>query len=212
MKFASRTVRGALFLACAVLGGLPLSGGCSYIFVTPPRSDYYGGPVAGDCTSNVAAPVIDTLLTTTNLFSTLYVAGENNVTNKGQAVGVGLLATGFWLSSAIYGYYNTSKCSDLRNGEDQGPYRRPVRVRRTVLTAPPQPTPMQPPPQQQPPGTTPQAPLPPAPPPYPSDGAGGAAGAAGVGGVGGPVAPAPPAPVAPALPRARQQMDQDDPG
>src|SRR3569832_809270 len=109
--------------------------GCSYIFVTTPQ-EQAGYTTAGDCTTNIAAPVIDTLLTTTNLFSTLYVAGENNVANKGQAVGIGALATGFWLSSAIYGYYNTSKCAELRAESDPGPYRRPIRVRRRVPPGP----------------------------------------------------------------------------
>lgn len=146
-----------VLLACAILGGLTLYGGCSYVFVTTPKEGPYGVPYAGDCTTNVAAPVIDSLLVGTNVISTLYVSGEENVSNKGQAVGVGLLATGFWLSSAIYGYYNTSKCAALRSDGDPGPYGRPVRSRRTVLSG---------------------APLRPYPPAYPESGAGGAGGSA----------------------------------
>lgn len=109
------------------------------MFVTPPRDEGDGITVPADCTTNIAGPVIDTLFTGTNLFSTLWVAGQDNVTNKGEAVGVGLLATGFWLSSAIYGYYNTSRCAALKSGDEPGPYRRPVRIRRTVLSGPPRP-------------------------------------------------------------------------
>src|SRR3569623_2898929 len=95
--FGLRSPRGALLLASVVLGGLPTASGCAYLFVTAPQGEGRNA-VAGDCTSNVAAPVIDTLLTTTNAFSTLYVAGQSNVKNQGQAIGDGLLATGFWMS------------------------------------------------------------------------------------------------------------------
>lgn len=216
--FGIRCFPGALFracVACAVLGGLPISGGCSYIFVTPPRTEGYGIEVAADCTSNSVAPVIDTLLTSSNLISTLYVANESNVTNKSQAVGVGLLASGFWLSSAIYGFYNTSRCTALRDG-DEGPYRRPARVRRTVLSGPRQPMTPPPPP---PPALTP-TPLSSPPPPYPSAGAGGAGGTAvpaapsnmAVPAAPPNMAPAAPSNMAPAVPPVRQQLDEDDPG
>jgi len=171
-----------------------MSSGCSYLFVTAPQGEGRYA-IAGDCTSNPAAPVIDTLLSSTNALSTLYVAGQSNVTNKGQAIAVGLLATGLWLSSSIYGYYNTSKCAQLRADEGPGPYRRPPRIRRTVLSGPggtqampPHPVPPPPPPQAN--------PVPPSP---PDPGAGGA---------GGTMVPA----VRPAVPPARQQLDQDDPG
>lgn len=105
---------------------------CSFIFVTPPHEDY-GGRVSGDCTTNRAAPIIDTIFTTTNVLSAVYVAGQDNVTNKSTAVGVGLGVAALWLSSAIYGYYNTSRCSELL--EEDTPYSRPVpHSRRPVTT------------------------------------------------------------------------------
>lgn len=112
--------RGALSLFLVLLVSSP---GCSYLFVTPPHEDY-GGRVIGDCTTNRAAPVIDTIFVTTNVLSAVYVAGEDNVTNKGTAVGLGLSVAALWLSSAIYGYYNTSRCSELL--EDDSPYSRPL--------------------------------------------------------------------------------------
>jgi len=208
-----------------VLGGLPTSSGCSYLFVTAPQGEGRYA-VAGDCTSNVAAPVIDTILTSTNAFSTLYVAGQSNVKNQGQAIGVGLLATAFWLSSSIYGYYNTSKCAELRADEGPGPYRRPVRRRRTVLSGPGGPETMQPDPSRPP--SQPQAnPMPPqaypAPLSQPAPGGGGAGGTTtpaaplpqpvpGAGGAGGSMAPAAPPAARPAVPPVRQRLDQDDPG
>jgi hypothetical protein len=37
----------------------------------------------------------------TNVASAVYVAGQDNVTNKNAAVGLGLAVAGLWLSSAI---------------------------------------------------------------------------------------------------------------
>jgi len=136
-----RSARAPFLLAVAVLGVLPASGSCSYIFVTPPRDEGDGITVAGDCSTNIAAPAVDTALVGTNLFSSIYVAGQGNVSDKGQAVGIGVVATAFWLSSAIYGYYYTTKCAALRTDDDPGPRRRPPRLRRTVLSGPPGPLP-----------------------------------------------------------------------
>jgi hypothetical protein len=119
-----------LLLSLAML--LPISSalsGCSWIFVQPiaPR---YERSERLDCTTNRAAPVIDTILTVTNLASAAYVAGQDNVTNKGTAVTLGLLVGAMWFSSAIYGYSKTSECEDAL-AEDEAP--RP----RMHLRAPP---------------------------------------------------------------------------
>ena len=160
------------------------------MFVTTPTDEGEGILVAGDCTTNVAAPAIDTILTGTNLISSLYVAGQDGVSNKGEAVTVGLLATGFWLSSAIYGYYFTSKCAALKADGDQAPHSRARRLRRTILSAPPRPLPA----------------------PPPADGVGTAPAPTSPSGA---ETPAPPAytPLAsPPAPAAPQQQDEDDPG
>lgn len=107
-------------LALILLLSLPA---CSYLFVTPPHEGY-GGQFNRDCTTNRAAPVIDTILVATNTVSAVYVAGKENVKNQEAAVSLGVAFAAFWLSSAIYGYYNTSRCSELV--EDEGPYSRPV--------------------------------------------------------------------------------------
>jgi hypothetical protein len=100
--------RMALYLVMLLPIGSSLSG-CSWIFVQPlPPRHESGDPNA--CTTNRAAPVIDTILTLTNVTSAVYVAGQENVTNKGPAVTAGLLVGAMWLSSAIYGYSKTSEC------------------------------------------------------------------------------------------------------
>src|SRR6185312_5486873 len=180
----------ALFLAAIVP-----SSGCSYLFVTPPH-ETYGGHVA-NCTTNRAAPVIDTIFVGTNVISALYVAGEDNVTNKGSSVALGLGVAALWLSSAIYGYYNTSQCEELRSQEASGPYYPPPRpVRRPAWQQQPPPPAYAPPPaapaQLPPPDWPPQQP-PPAPAAAPAPDA---------------TAPPPPPAAAPARP---QQQDDDDP-
>jgi hypothetical protein len=63
------------------------------------------------CTTSVAAPVLDTLFVATNVISAVYVASQDNVTNKEQAVSLGLSVATLWALSAAYGYSKTSECS-----------------------------------------------------------------------------------------------------
>ncbi len=114
---------------------LPISSslsGCSWIFVQPlPPSYERRGRT--DCTTNRAAPVIDTILTLTNVGSAVYVASQDNVTNKGTSVTLGLLVGALWFSSAIYGYSKTSECEDALADDEPRGYSRP----RTHLRSPP---------------------------------------------------------------------------
>jgi len=91
-----------------------------------------------NCTTNRAAPVIDTIFTLTNVVSAVYVAGQDNVTNKNTAVGLGLAVAGLWLSSAIYGYSKTSECEAAMDDDAPAPrYRRPVAQRPVAAPAVP---------------------------------------------------------------------------
>ncbi len=111
------------------LASLPFSG-CSWLFVQPLPANYERGDTI-TCTTNRAAPVIDTLFTLTNVGSAVYVSSENNVTNKGTAVTAGLLVGALWLSSAIYGYSKTSECQEAVDDDAPAPhYRRPIVRRR----------------------------------------------------------------------------------
>src|SRR6478736_1113067 len=86
---------------------LAFTPGCSWLFVQPPPKNYDGrGQLA--CTTNMAPPVLDTIFTVTNIGSTLYVAGQDNVQDQGSRVALGLTVAGLWLASAIYGYTETS--------------------------------------------------------------------------------------------------------
>lgn len=110
------------------------SSGCSWLFVQPLPANYERGDDV-NCTTNRAAPVIDTLLTLSNVGSAVYVAGQDNVTNKGTAVTAGLLVGALWFSSAIYGYSKTADCAAAMEDDAPPPrYRRPM-TRRPV--APP---------------------------------------------------------------------------
>jgi hypothetical protein len=150
------------------------------------------------------APVLDTLFVGTNLASVLYVAGQDNATNKGQAIGLGLSVASLWLASAVYGYTKTSECAAW---VEENRYVPPPPRRRMAPPRPyappfapapaPPPSDWNPPPSAaaQAPATAPTAP------------------AQGVPGAGRPaVQPVPPAPPAPpAAPPARQQEDTDTP-
>ncbi len=114
---------------------LPLTG-CSFLFVQAPHEERGYRGVMG-CTTTPVAPIIDTIFTLTNIASTAYVASEDNVTNKGTAVSVGLAVAALWLSSAMYGYYNTNRCTELqRDDYDDRPYHRPVRSSRVEWQEP----------------------------------------------------------------------------
>jgi hypothetical protein len=118
----SKSLCTSLFIAC--LATTPLTG-CSFIFVQPPHDqDGYRG--IADCTTVPVAPVIDTIFALANIGAAGYVASEDNVANKGQVVGSGIAVATLWLSSAIYGYYYTSRCSELQREAEDGPYRGPL--------------------------------------------------------------------------------------
>ena len=100
--------------------------GCSFIFVQPPRE---GLPDHGaaECTTVAAAPMIDLILAGANAIGTLYFAEHTTVTsnNAGPTVGVGLSIAAVWAISAIYGFRNTSRCTDLQSEPEE-----PIRPRR----------------------------------------------------------------------------------
>jgi hypothetical protein len=131
----------------SLVGFLMSTTGCSFLFVQPlePTTSRYERL---DCTTNRTAPVIDTILTATNLGSAIYVAGQDNVTNKGTAVTAGVTVALLWMSSAIYGYTKTSECEDAVEAQDRPYYAPPrlLRPRPPSMLAPPRPPPPPPPP------------------------------------------------------------------
>ncbi|MFL5308633.1 MAG: hypothetical protein ACJ8F1_25695 [Polyangia bacterium] len=113
---------------------LPVTG-CSFVFVQPPHDDEVRHS-AGSCTSSPIAPVLDSVLTLTNLASAVYVATEKNASNRDAAVVLGVSFAALWLSSAIYGFYETSRCSELVSEEAADPFFGPVPSRRPVYRGP----------------------------------------------------------------------------
>jgi len=105
---------------------VPTITGCSYIFVSTPATPAGGGMErANDCTSSKVAPVLDTVFGTLEVARTAVAVGNDDNDYMDQPlsreadIGFGVGFTALFLSSAVYGYYFTSRCSDLRN---QGSY------------------------------------------------------------------------------------------
>jgi hypothetical protein len=124
-------------VAALGLAALSMTSGCSWIFVQPLREDRGRGEYI-DCTTNRAAPVLDTIFTLTNIASVIYVAGQNNVTNKPSAVTLGLSVAALWALSAGYGYSHTSECEDAQERGGGSHYPPPhVRPRPQYYPQPP---------------------------------------------------------------------------
>jgi hypothetical protein len=100
------------------------SSGCSFCFVTPPPVRH-SQPVArpeADCSTSVAAPVIDGLITGYQVFRTGYAfqASDSDYRgapiSRGADIGIGLGMTALFLASTIYGGVNVAHCKRLKNG------------------------------------------------------------------------------------------------
>jgi hypothetical protein len=107
-----------------VVAVVSLTAGCSFIFVQPLQEESYSRGYT-PCTTSRAAPVLDTLLTLTNVGSALYVASENNVTNKTPALAPGLGVAALWAISAGYGYVNTGECEAFEENDGRRAYTPP---------------------------------------------------------------------------------------
>jgi hypothetical protein len=112
---ATRALLGAVLLA---------SSGCSFTFVHPPSSS---GSAAGPrraCTSSKLAPVLDTIFTGAQVVRTAYALSASDSVyddptqplSRGADVGLGVGFAALFLSSAVYGYVNTSECSKRGQG------------------------------------------------------------------------------------------------
>ena len=113
------------FCLAMLLPVSPALSGRSWIFVQPLPPPYEHGDRTA-CTTDRTAPVVDTILTLTHVGSLVYVAGKDNVANKGPVVMLDLLAGAAWFSSAIYGYSKTGECEAALEEDEQ-----PVRYKPT---------------------------------------------------------------------------------
>lgn len=120
-------------LACAAFAALSFTGGCSFTFVD--TAVYDNGVLRpGECTTSFVPPVADTVLVATHLASAVFQANQQGVANKNTFIALDLAGAAVWLSSAIYGYYFTTECTNLR--AEQGPHYQ-LRNERTVLSGGP---------------------------------------------------------------------------
>ena len=104
------------------LVALSTPAGCSWAFTQPLREDRspYDYPV---CSTNPAPPVIDTALFMLNAGSTIYLAAQDNASQKALRVSVGSTAAALYLLSAIYGYSKISACMAAIGSHETGNHR-----------------------------------------------------------------------------------------
>lgn len=98
------------------------SAGCSFIFVRPPPSVDAGTIDSGSrrCTTSKVAPVLDTLFTGLQGARIVYAAtasdktySESQPISRSTDIALGITMAAVFLSSAVYGYVTTAKCSEL---------------------------------------------------------------------------------------------------
>jgi hypothetical protein len=121
------------------LVALSSTAGCSWIFTEPLRAERspYDFPV---CSTSLVPPTIDTLLFVANAGTTLYLATQDNVSDKTLRLSVGAGAATLWLLSAIYGYTKTSSCAEAVGAHARG-YQRPALGTGGEVFTPPSPPP-----------------------------------------------------------------------
>ena len=130
---------GLIVLSLIVLS--TMAGGCSWLF-TQPLPERYSTYDIPPCSTNPLPPVLDTLFAVTNTASAIYVAGQDNVSNKGTAVSLGLSVAMLWTFSAVYGYRHISECEDAHAGRWTGSAAaRRARPARPEIYPPPSPLP-----------------------------------------------------------------------
>jgi hypothetical protein len=109
---------------------------CSLTFVTPPpyRHDQPEPRPRAECTTSLAAPIADGLIAGFETVRTIYAVASSDEDYQNAPIGrdtdaaLGLLLTGVFTTSAIYGGVVTSRCSRLKQGPPPG--ERPVGVTR----------------------------------------------------------------------------------
>jgi hypothetical protein len=104
--------------------------GCSFLFVDTPPTVHGDEPPAMrsvQCTSSVAAPVVDTVIAAFEAVRTGFALGaddadyHNYPISRGADIAIGLGLTGLFAAAAGYGYVNTSECSDLKEQAREPP-------------------------------------------------------------------------------------------
>jgi hypothetical protein len=128
----------ARLIAVALGGLLGSSGGCSWTF-TKPLPDHPSPLDEPDCSNSLVPPVIDLLLSLSNVVTGTYLATQDNEPYKYLRVTAGLTAAGVWLSSAIYGFSHTHACQAARDDFMHGYHPPAFGTGGEVFTPPPPP-------------------------------------------------------------------------
>ncbi len=130
-----RTVAATL-VACIAVGVPIFGGGCSLVFVRPPKKEESGRSEAAACTSNRTAPALDVVLSSLQAIRTVFALGLSDKDYQGMAltrdsdIALGLVFTTLFATSAVYGFTTTGTCREI-TGRAVNPYQRaPTRTTR----------------------------------------------------------------------------------
>jgi hypothetical protein len=113
--------RSARVRAVAALLSLTTLPGCSLLFVNPPPDrppSYADAPRRVECTSSVAAPVVDTVIAGLQIVRTGIAATADDSVyddakiSRGADIAIGVSLMTLFGLSAVYGFYTTDACSD----------------------------------------------------------------------------------------------------
>lgn len=133
-----RRRRRARLRAAVLTALLATTAGCSWVF-TKPLPEHPSPLEEPDCSTSPVPPVIDILLSLSTAASVVYVTTRDDVPNKSLRATAGVVATGLWLSSAIYGFGHTHDCRTAREDFTHGYHPPPFGTGGEVFTPPPPP-------------------------------------------------------------------------
>jgi hypothetical protein len=102
----------------ALISAVLLQSGCSFLFVKGPP-DNHAEMASFDCSESNALPVLDLIWAGLNGIGAASAAGDDQIMNQEQIVGVGLAWVVVSGISAISGFSKVSKCKDARRQRER---------------------------------------------------------------------------------------------
>src|SRR5262245_33305130 len=108
-EWIARVGRKTTVVALLVFGGPTLIGGCSFMFVKPPRKEVPGRIEAAGCTASMTAPAVDGIITGLQAVRTMLALSLSDADYRGMAldrntdITLGVAFMALFGISAMYG-------------------------------------------------------------------------------------------------------------